>query len=390
MIDDNKQPCLETLAVHAGVHPDPITGAIMTPIFQTSTYVQNAADIHAERGAPQPFYDYSRSGNPTRTALEESIAALEGATYGFSFASGLSATDTLLRLLQPGDHVVVGRDVYGGTFRLFESADGYQKFGIQFSWVDLRNLGAVEAAIQENTRLIWLETPTNPLIQLADIQAIAKLTPDSAWLAVDNTFATPILQRPLMLGADVVLHSVTKYLGGHSDAVGGALATNDEELAQRLRFMQNAAGAVSAPMDCFLTLRGIKTLAIRVERHCQNAMAVAQYLEQHPRVQLVYYPGLASHPQHALATRQMSGYGGMVSFIVEGTSEDAQEICRKTRIFALAESLGGVESLIEHPLSMTHASTADSEIAVPAGLIRLSVGIEHIEDLIRDLEKALG
>jgi cystathionine beta-lyase/cystathionine gamma-synthase len=372
---------IETTAVHAGVEPEPITGAIMTPIFQTSTYVQSAPAQHTG-------YEYSRTDNPTRTALQNALAALEGGRFGLSFASGLAATDTVLRLLKPGDHVIVGNDVYGGTYRLFERI--VSKYGIQFSWVDLANLSAVQAAIRPETRLIWLETPTNPGMRLADIAAIANLAPAGVLVAVDNTFASPILQNPLALGADLVIHSTTKYIGGHSDVVGGAIVLNNEEIYAQLKFLQNAVGAVPAPMDCFLTLRGIKTLALRLERHCANALQIARALEDHPRVKQVLYPGLESHPQHELAKRQMRGFGGMISFIMAGSEDEARQMTSRTKIFALAESLGGVESLIEHPYSMTHASTADSDIATDPSLVRLSVGIEHVDDLLDDLRQALA
>ncbi len=371
----------DTIAVHAGTEPEPITGAIMTPIFQTSTYVQRAPAEHTG-------YEYSRTDNPTRTALQAALAALEGGTHALAFASGLAATDTVLRLLKPGDHVIAGNDVYGGTYRLFERV--VARYGITFSWVDLTNHDAVRAALTPATRLIWLETPTNPGMRLADIAAIAALKPVGVWLAVDNTFASPMLQNPLALGADLVIHSTTKYIGGHSDVVGGAVVLNDEEVYRQLKFLQNAVGAVPAPMDCFLTLRGIKTLAIRIERHCSNAMQVAHFLEAHPRVARVLYPGLESHPQHDLARRQMRGFGGMISFIVREGELAARALASRTRLFALAESLGGVESLIEHPYSMTHASTADSEIATDPALVRISVGIEHPDDLIADLSAALG
>jgi cystathionine beta-lyase/cystathionine gamma-synthase len=371
----------DTIAVHAGTEPEPITGAIMTPIFQTSTYVQRAPAEHTG-------YEYSRTDNPTRTALQAALAALEGGAHALAFASGLAATDTVLRLLKPGDHVIAGNDVYGGTYRLFERV--VARYGITFSWVDLTNHDAVRAALTPATRLIWLETPTNPGMRLADIAAIAALKPAGVWLAVDNTFASPMLQNPLALGADLVIHSTTKYIGGHSDVVGGAVVLNDEEVYRQLKFLQNAVGAVPAPMDCFLTLRGIKTLAIRIERHCSNAMQVARFLEAHPRVARVLYPGLESHPQHDLARRQMRGFGGMISFIVREGEPAARALASRTRLFALAESLGGVESLIEHPYSMTHASTADSEIATDPALVRISVGIEHPDDLIADLSAALG
>ncbi len=370
----------QTQAVHAGVEPEPITGAIMTPIFQTSTYVQAAPADH--KG-----YEYSRTDNPTRTALQNALAALEHGRYGLSFSSGMAAIDTLMRLLKPNDHIIAGNDVYGGTYRLFERI--LTKFGLHFSWVDLTDLGAVKAAITPQTRMIWLETPTNPNMRLADIAAISGLAPSGVWVVVDNTFASPMLQKPLTLGADFVVHSTTKYLGGHSDVVGGAIITNLEESYQDLKFLQNAIGAVPGPMDCFLTLRGIKTLAIRMERHSQNALHIAQSLEAHPRVERVLYPGLASFSQHELAKRQMSAFGGMISFIIKGTEAEARAISSRTKIFALAESLGGVESLIEHPYSMTHASTADSEIATDPRLVRLSVGIENVEDLRDDILQAL-
>jgi cystathionine beta-lyase/cystathionine gamma-synthase len=369
----------ETLAIHAGQDPDPATGAIMTPIYQTSTYVQAAPGEH--RG-----YDYSRSGNPTRTALEDLIAALEGGRFGLAFSSGLAAMDNIMRLLNPGDHVIVGNDVYGGTYRLFERV--LSRYGLRFSWVDLAQPDAVHAALTPQTRMLWLETPTNPLMSLADMAALVESVPDQVIVAVDNTFASPYIQQPLKFGADIVMHSSTKYLGGHSDVVGGLLALNDEELYQQLKFTQNAVGAVPGPMDCFLVLRGIKTLPIRMERHSANALAVARFLEDHPAVRQVLYPGLESHPQYALAQRQMKLPGGMISIILE-SPEAAREMVSKTKIFALAESLGGVESLIEHPYSMTHASTATSPIAVPPALVRLSVGIEHVDDLIEDVAQAL-
>lgn len=371
---------LDTLAIHAGQEPDPTTGAIMTPIYQTSTFVQSAPAEH--KG-----YDYSRSGNPTRTALEELIAAIEKGRYGLAFASGLAAIDTIMRLLNPGDHVIVGNDVYGGTYRLFERV--YARFGLKFSWIDLSRLENVQAAFTPQTKMLWLETPTNPLLALADIAALAKTAPQGVIVAVDNTFASPALQQPLTLGADIVMHSSTKYLGGHSDVVGGVIALNDEARYNQLKFLQNAAGAVPGPMDCFLVLRGIKTLGIRMERHSYNALQIARFLEDHPAVQRVLYPGLESHPQHELAKRQMADFGGMVSIILE-SPEAARRMVTRTKLFALAESLGGVESLIEHPYSMTHASTANSPFPVDPALVRLSVGIEHVNDLIADLQHALS
>lgn len=370
---------LDTLVIHAGQEPDPATGAIMTPIYQTSTFVQSAPGEH--KG-----YEYSRSGNPTRAALEACIAGIENGKYGLAFASGLAAIDCVLRQFNPGDHVIVGNDVYGGTYRLFERV--YARFGLRFSWVDLANLEAVKAAFTPQTRLLWLETPTNPMLALADLRALADAAPQQVWVAVDNTFASPALQQPLNFGADIVMHSSTKYLGGHSDAVGGVLALNDDQLYNDLKFLQNAVGSVPGPMDCFLVLRGIKTLTVRMERHSANALQIARFLEDHHAVQQVLYPGLESHPQHDLAKRQMKDFGGMISIILD-SPEAAKRLVSRTKLFALAESLGGVESLIEQPYSMTHASTATSPIAVPAALVRLSVGIEHVDDLIADLRQAL-
>jgi cystathionine beta-lyase/cystathionine gamma-synthase len=371
---------LETIAIHGGIEPDPSTGAIMTPIYQTSTYVQKAPAEHQG-------YEYSRSDNPTRTALQANLAAIEGGQHGLAFASGLAAIDTVTRLLKPGDHVIVGNDVYGGTYRLFERV--IRRYGVVFSWVDLTDVDAVQAALTSDTRMLWLETPTNPMMKLADLQALAALMPDDVIVVVDNTFASPAIQKPLNLGADIVMHSSTKYLGGHSDVVGGALIMNDDDLHTQLKFLQNAVGAVPGPMDCFLVLRGIKTLGLRVERHSSNATTIAQMLEAHPKVERVLYPGLPSHPQYDLAQKQMTYPGGMISMIVSDEAT-ARALTTRTALFALAESLGGVESLIEHPYSMTHASTADSEIAVPPGLVRLSVGIEHVDDLLADLAQALG
>jgi len=384
MTDRDSSPSeyhLETLAVHAGVEPDPGTGAVMTPIYQTSTYVQ-------EEVAQHKGYEYSRTDNPTRTALQKALSALEGGDHALAFASGMAAIDTLLRLLQPGDHILSGDDVYGGTFRLFDKV--LARYGLEFSFVDTADLEAVAAALQPNTRLVWLETPTNPLLRLSDIAAVAGVTRSAgAWLGVDNTFASPVLQRPLALGADFVVHSTTKYIGGHSDVVGGAIVLDDAQIYERLKFLQNAVGAVPGPMDCFLTLRGIKTLALRIKRHSGNAAAVARFLAGHPAVAKTIYPGLDEHPQHTLARRQMKAPGGMVSFLPRGGEVAARLIARETRLFALAESLGGVESLIELPAPMTHASVADSPLAVDPSLIRLSVGIENAEDLIADLAQAL-
>lgn len=373
----------ETLAIHAGQPPDPATGAVMTPIYQTSTYVQSDLGVH--KG-----YEYSRTGNPTRTALETCLAALEGADFGLAFASGMAATDTLLRLVHPGQHVLFGDDVYGGTYRLFDQV--LRDYGLAFSYVDMADLKAVAAALRPETRLVWLETPTNPLLKVADVAAISDLAHNFSpqiQVAVDNTFASPFLQQPLALGADFVVHSTTKYLGGHSDVVGGAILTSDGSAYQRLKFLQNAVGAVPGPMDCWLVLRGLKTLALRMERHCANARQMAAFLADHPAVERVYYPGLPADPGYALAARQMRDFGGMLSFVIKGGEAAARRVVTGTRLFALAESLGGVESLIEHPASMTHASVASSPLAVDPGLIRLSVGIEHLDDLIADLEQAL-
>ncbi len=373
----------ETLAIHAGQAPDPATGAVMTPIYQTSTYVQQGVGEH--KG-----YEYARTGNPTRTALEACLAALEGAAFGLAFASGMAAIDTVLKLLDPGDHVLAGNDVYGGTFRLFDKQ--YQKYGIEFSYVESTELKAVEGGLKPNTRFVWLETPTNPRLKVADLRAIAEAAHKhnpAIRVMVDNTFATPYLQQPLALGADVVLHSTTKYLGGHSDVVGGAVMTSDAALHERLKFLQNAAGAVPGPLDCFLVLRGIKTLPLRMDRHGENALAVAQFLADHPKVTEVIYPGLESHPQHAVARRQMRNAGGMLSFFIQGGEEATRQFVARTKLFALAESLGGVESLIELPAAMTHGSTKGSPLEVGPGLIRLSVGLENKEDLIEDLQQAL-
>lgn len=374
-------PRLETLAVHAGQRPDPVTGAVMTPIYQNSTYAQSAPGEH--KG-----YEYSRTGNPTRSALEALLAALEGGQHGLAFASGMAATDTVLRLLKPGDHVIAGHDLYGGTIRLFDKV--LSDTGLLFSYVDTADVEATAAAVRPETRLLWLETPTNPLMCLCDIAALAERMPEGVWVAVDNTFASPYLQQPLALGADIVVHSMTKYLGGHSDVVGGAVVVNDEAVYERLKFLQNAVGAVPGPQDCWLVMRGVKTLHLRMERHSANAMQVARFLADHPAVEQVYYPGLESHPQHALASRQMRDYGGMLSLTLHGGDAAARKLVSGTRLFALAESLGGVESLIEHPYSMTHASTADSALAVDPGLVRLSVGVEHADDLIADLGQALA
>ena len=375
----------ETLAIHKGQDPDPSNGAVMTPIYQTSTYVQNGV------GKPRDGYEYSRTKNPTRLALEECLAALEGGAYGLAFASGMSATDAALRLLDSGSHVVAGNDVYGGTFRLFDKV--LSRYGLRFDFVDTTDPENVAEALTADTRLVWLETPTNPLLAVTDIRAVSEIVhahPGAPLLAVDNTFATPYLQRPLELGADIVLHSTTKYLGGHSDVVGGALVVRERSLYERLAFLQNAVGAVPGPMDCFLVLRGLKTLAVRMDRHAANAGALAEYLSKHAAVERIMYPFHASHPQHGIAKKQMRNGGGMISFIVRGGREAAERVAEATKLFALAESLGGVESLIEVPAAMTHMSTSQSALAVDPGLIRLSVGIESASDLLEDIKQALA
>jgi cystathionine gamma-synthase len=373
-----------TLAIHAGQEPDPLTGSVTVPIYQTSTYKQDGV------GGLRGGYEYSRSANPTRTALEEALAALEGGTRGLAFASGLAAGDTLLRAIcNPGDHIVLPGDAYGGTFRLV--ARVLARWGVQYTTVALGDPVAVRAAMQPNTTVIWCETPTNPLLAIADIAQLAEIAGEGrARLVVDNTFATPYLQRPLELGADVVLHSTTKYLGGHSDVVGGALVVNDNELAAELAFHQNAMGAIAGPFDAWLVLRGVKTLGVRMDRHCDNAEKIVDYLQGHSMVSKVLYPGLDEHPLHATAASQMRRFGGMVSFTVRGGEEAALKVCELTSTFTLGESLGGVESLIEHPGRMTHASVTGSALEVPADLIRLSVGIEDIDDLIDDLAQALS
>jgi cystathionine gamma-synthase len=373
-----------TRAIHAGQEPDATTGAVVLPIYATSTYAQDGV------GGLRSGYEYSRSANPTRTALEECLAALEGGTRGFAFASGLAAEDALLRALgKPGAHVVIPDDAYGGTWRLF--ARVHEPWGLTATPVALTDLAAVEAAVRPETALIWIETPTNPLLGIADITAIAEIAHAvGALVVVDNTFASPYLQQPLALGADVVVHSTTKYCGGHSDVVGGALVVRDPEVAERVVFHQNAMGGIASPFDSWLVLRGLKTLAVRMDRHSDNAERVAAFLEQDSRVSQTIYPGLSSHPGHDLAKRQMRRFGGMVSFRVAGGQQAALDACARTTVFTLAESLGGVESLIEHPGRMTHASVAGTDLEVPDDLIRLSVGIEDVEDLIADLDRALG
>ena len=371
----------ETRAIHVGQEPDEAYGAVNVPIYQTSTYAQPGV------GKPKA-YDYARSGNPTREALQQVLASLEGGTRALAFASGLAAQTTLLLTLSPGDRIVLADDVYGGTYRLL--ARVMKDWGIDFATVDMTDLGALERAMTPATRFVWVETPSNPFLKIVDIAAAAAIAHAAgARCVVDNTFASPYLQRPLELGADVVLHSVTKYLGGHSDLIGGAIVTSDEALVERLTFLQNAAGAVPGPMDCYLAIRGVKTLAVRMQAHCRGARQVAAFLEGHPKVSRVHYPGLASHPGHEIAARQMADFGGMVSFEV-ASRDEAIRIVEATRVFFLAESLGGVESLIEVPAPMTHASVAGSPLEVPETLIRLSVGIEHPDDLVRDLERALG
>jgi cystathionine gamma-lyase len=376
-----------TRAIHAGQHPDPSTGAIMMPIYATSTYVQESPGVH--KG-----YEYSRSQNPTRMAYERCIADLENGTAGFAFASGLAATATVLDLLDSGAHVLAMEDLYGGTYRLFERVRK-RSAGLSFSFVDFSDLSQVEAAIRPGTRMIWIESPTNPLLRLVDLEAVGVLAKQRGIIAVaDNTFASPWVQRPLEHGFDLVMHSATKYLNGHSDIVGGIIVVGDRpELGERLAFLQNAVGAVAGPFDSFLALRGLKTLALRMERHCQNAAAVAAWLEKHPKVERVHYPGLPSHPQHALAKRQMHGFGGMVTAILKGTLADSRRFLERCQIFALAESLGGVESLIEHPAIMTHASLPPdtrAQLGIGDGLVRLSVGVEDETDLIADLAQALA
>jgi len=372
----------ETRAIHAGQDPDPTTGSVIVPIYQTSTYAQEAPGTH--KG-----YEYSRTGNPTRAALETCIASLEEGKYGLAFSSGMGAETMIMYLFSPGDHVVCMDDVYGGTYRLFERV--FKPYGLDFSYVDMTDPAKVRTAMRDNTRAVWVETPSNPLLKLVDLTEVSAVAKErGAKVIVDNTFASPYGQQPLKMGADIVVHSSTKYLGGHSDAVGGLLVTSDDADYEKLAYLQNAVGAVPGPMDCFLVLRGIKTLGIRMRAHERNALKIAQFLEQHPRVERVRYPGLTSHPQHDLAGRQMRCFGGMMSFDVQGGLEEAHRVAASTRLFLLAESLGGVESLIEHPGVMTHASVANSPLQVPDNLLRLSVGIEDADDLIRDLAQAIG
>ena len=373
-----------TKVIHAGIHPDPATGAIMTPIYQTSTYVQEEIGLH--KG-----FEYSRTGNPTRAALESNLAALESGKYGACFGSGLAAIDCVIKMLNPGDEVISTNDLYGGSYRIFKTI--FEKYGIHFHFVDMVNVQNISNKINDKTKLIWIETPTNPMMNIIDVKSIVEIAKNSGIkVAVDNTFATPYLQRPLELGTDIVMHSVTKYLGGHSDVVMGALVTNDESIAEEMYRIQNSSGAVCGPMDSFLVLRGIKTLHLRVQRHCENGEKVAHFLQNHPQVERVYWPGFETHPNHKVAKEQMSGFGGMISFTLVGDSlEKAKSIVSKTKLFTLAESLGGVESLIGHPSTMTHASIPREErmkSGVLDSLIRLSVGIEDASDLIEDLENA--
>lgn len=381
----DKNMKFDTKAIHAGVDPDPATGAIMTPIYQTSTYVQDKVGQH--KG-----YEYSRSLNPTRHALEKSIAALENAKYGACFGSGLAAIDCVIKILNPGDEVITTSDLYGGSYRIFTSI--FAKYGIKFHFIDGKDKASIKALVNENTKLLWIETPTNPMMNINDIKEMAEIAKKAgAWLAVDNTFATPYLQTPIDLGADLVMHSATKYLGGHSDVVMGALVTSNEEIASEIYHIQNSSGAIAGPMDAFLVLRGIKTLHLRMQRHCENGEKIAKYLALHPKVDKVYWPGFKDHPGHVIAKKQMRGFGGMISFSLKGNNvKEAHSIMEKFKVFSLAESLGGVESLTCHPATMTHAAIPEKERAatgVVASLIRLSVGVEDAEDLINDLEQAL-
>ncbi len=384
MSDDSKLR-FGTLAIHAGQSPDPTTGAIMTPVYLTSTYVQESPGVH--KG-----YEYSRTQNPTRHALQDCLAALEGARYGLAFASGLAATDAILHLLDAGDHVLASDDVYGGTFRIFDKV--FRRLGLSFDYVDMSDAANVARALRPSTRLVWIESPTNPMLKIVDLAEVARIAKaHGARTVVDNTFATPYFQRPLELGIDVVAHSTTKYLNGHSDVIGGAVMTSDEALLERLKFLQNAVGGVPSPLDSFLVLRGLKTLHVRMARHAENALALAGHLERHPQVERVTYPGLPSHPQHALARRQMAGFGGMLTFVIRGGLPAARAFLENVRIFACAESLGGVESLIEHPAIMTHASVPKATreaLGIDDGLIRVSAGIEAVEDLVADLERGFA
>jgi cystathionine gamma-lyase len=387
MKNSTKNKGFETKAIHAGQQPDPTTGAIMTPIYASSTYVQESPGVH--KG-----YEYSRSHNPTRKALEDCIAALENGSGGFAFASGMAATATVLEMLDSGDHVIAMDDLYGGTYRLFENVRK-RSAGLEFTFANLSDLDKLEASLQENTKMIWVESPTNPLLKLVDLQAIAEFAKRHNLIAVcDNTFCSPYVQKPLDFGFDIVVHSATKYLNGHSDVIGGiaVCAQDREDLVERMFYLSNAIGSIMSPFDSFMVLRSLKTLAVRMERHCQNAMQIATYLESHPAVEKVYYPGLESHPHHELAKRQMNGFGGMISVVLRGGLASATSFLESTRVFALAESLGGVESLVEHPAIMTHAAVPEAirnEIGIVDGLVRLSVGIETLDDLMADLANAL-
>ncbi len=383
---DTKNYSLDTQLIHAGVEPDPTTGAIMTPIYQTSTYVQEAPGVH--KG-----YEYARTQNPTRTALQNALAAIEKGRYGLSFGSGLAATDAIMKLLNPGDEVIATNDLYGGTYRIFTKV--FERYGIKFQFVGMSDAGSIESLLTERTKMIWIETPTNPLLNIIDIAACAEIAKrHNVLLVVDNTFASPYLQNPLELGADIVVHSATKYLGGHSDVVHGAIILNDEALHEQLKFIQNSCGAVPGPHDCWLVLRGIKTLHVRMQRHCENGEKVAHFLRNHPKVEKVYWIGFEDHPNHDIACKQMRGFGGMISFVLKGDQlEDAMRVLSGTKLFALAESLGGVESLIGHPASMTHGAIPREERiknGLADSLIRLSVGIEDANDLIEDLRLAIG
>ena len=383
---DTKNLGFGTKAIHAGLEPDPSTGAIMTPIYQTSTYTQESPGNH--KG-----YAYARGKNPTRSALEKNLAALEGAKYGLCFSSGMGATDAIAKLLRPGDEVITGDDLYGGTYRMFTKV--FANYGIKFHFIDMKDVNNIKKHVNKNTKLIWLETPTNPTMQIIDIEACSKIAKENKLIcAVDNTFASPFLQNPLALGADIVMHSVTKYLGGHSDVIMGALCLNDDELYQQLAFIHNSCGATPGPMDSFLVLRGIKTLHIRMERHCYNGRKVAEFLKTHPKIDKLYWPGFTDHPHHALAKKQMKDFGGMISFTLKGNKqEEAFKIASSMNVFSLAESLGGVESLVNHPATMTHASIPKEErdkAGVLESMLRLSVGIEDIDDLLADLKQARG
>ena len=386
MSKDDKKRALATRVIHAGQAPDPTTGAIMPPIYATSTYVQESPGVHQG-------YEYSRTQNPTRGAYERCLADLESGTHGFAFASGMAAIGTLLELLDSGDHIVAMDDLYGGTRRLFSNVRE-RSSGLEFTYVDMTDATQLANALQANTRMVWIESPSNPLLKIVDFAAIADLTQGTDILLVcDNTFATPCLQRPLEMGCDIIVHSATKYLNGHSDMVGGIVATGSDELAEKLAYLQNSIGAVAGPFDSFLALRGLKTLDVRIERHCRSAAAIAAWLEDDPRVERVLYPGLASHPQHELAAGQMSGFGGIVTFFIKGDIADARRFLERCEVFALAESLGGVESLVDHPAIMTHASVPEKEraaLGISDQLIRLSVGIEDLDDLIADLDQALA